>query len=58
MTAEERKTYAELHYKIIKLLTECETDDEYILRVKLANKIIGDGWATLKKNTEEPPQMW
>lgn len=36
----DRKERAELHYNLIKLLTECETDDDFFKRLIIAQKII------------------
>lgn len=52
MTKEERREKAELHKKLVDLLTECETDTEYFKRLVWANQIIANifsNWQALEE---------
>jgi hypothetical protein len=53
MTKEERKAKAELHKKLVDLLTEGETDDEYFKRLVWANQIIANIFSNWQVMAEE-----
>ena len=58
MTKEERKAKAELHKKLVDLLTEGETDDEYFKRLVWANQIIANIFSNWQVMAEEQTSVY
>lgn len=53
MTKEQRKEKAELHKKLIDLLTDTPTDTTYLRRLLWANQIIANTLSSFEEVTEE-----
>lgn len=53
MTKEQRKEKAELHKKLIDLLTDTPTDTNYLRRLLWANQIIANALSSFEEVAEE-----
>ena len=46
MVVEDRKEYSKLHYALMKVLGDCETDKQFLKRLLWAQALIGNAIST------------